>query len=85
MANISFGSKYFIFSKFSSIPKTSKIEQDRANLRNEFNEFNEFCNSDELKDFIELGKYLESKEHKNLINKIEKEKATINKNCLQNK
>ena len=42
MANIAFGSKYFIFSKFSSIPKTSKIEADRANLIKEFNDLNEF-------------------------------------------
>ena len=55
MANIAFGSKYFIFSKFSSIPKTSKIEADRANLIKEFNDLNEFANSTELKDFLPLG------------------------------
>jgi hypothetical protein len=71
MANIAFGSKYFIFSKFSSIPKTSKIEADRANLIKEFNELNEFANSAELKDFVSLGKYLESKECQNLRSSID--------------
>ncbi|MCF8368742.1 MAG: family 16 glycosylhydrolase [Bacteroidales bacterium] len=75
MANFAFGSKYFIFSKFSSIPKTSKIEQDRADLIKEFNDFNEFSDADELKAFNDLGKYLDSNEHKNLYNKIEKEKT----------
>ncbi len=67
MGNISFGSKYFIFSKFSSIPKTSKIEQERANLKKEYEDFIAFENSDELSDFVELEKYVNSKEHKNLL------------------
>ncbi len=71
MANIAFGSKYFIFSKFSSIPKTSKIEADRANLIKEFNDLNEFANSTELKDFLALGKYLESKECQSLRSSID--------------
>jgi beta-glucanase (GH16 family) len=71
MANIAFGSKYFIFSKFSSIPKTSKIEADRANLIKEFNDLNDFAGSDELKDFLSLGKYLESKECQNLRTSID--------------
>jgi beta-glucanase (GH16 family) len=74
MANIAFGSKYFIFSKFSSIPKTSKVEADRANLIKEFNDLNEFASSAELKNFITLGKYLESKEYQNLISSIETDK-----------
>ncbi len=74
MANIAFGSKYFIFSKFSSIPKTSKIEQDRAALRKEFDDFNAFAKSDELQEFEELGKYLESKEHIHLVNKLNDQK-----------
>ncbi len=75
MANIAFGSKYFIFSKFSSIPKTSKIEQDRSNLSKEFNDFNEFRDSKELSDFIELGKYLDSSQHKDLLAKNKKVKS----------
>jgi beta-glucanase (GH16 family) len=71
MANIAFGSKYFIFSKFSSIPKTSKIEADKANLIKEFNELNEFKQSSELKDFLTLGKYLESKDYQNLRSAID--------------
>jgi len=76
MANIAFGSKYFIFSKFSSIPKTSKIEQDRTNLKKEFNDYNEFKTSVDLKHFKELGKYLEAKEHKDLLVSIQKNKAS---------
>lgn len=64
MANISFGGKYFIFSKLSTIPKTAKIETDRATLQNEFDELNIFVGSQELKDFKELGKYLESNDCK---------------------
>lgn len=75
MANIAFGSKYFIFSKFSSVPKTSKIELDRANLIKEFKDFNEFSDSDELNNFNELGKYLESNEHKSLVSKLQKDKS----------
>jgi len=75
MANISFGSKYFIFSKFSSIPKTSKIEQDRANLKKELADLNEFSSSEELEKFVELGKYLESNEHKSLVTKTQNVKA----------
>jgi beta-glucanase (GH16 family) len=67
MANIAFGSKYFIFSKFSSIPKTSRIEQERANLVKEFNDFNDFAKSEELNDFKTLENYLDSSEHKDLI------------------
>ena len=74
MANIAFGSKYFIFSKFSSIPKTSKIEQERANLIKELDDFTSFKTSDELKDFIDLEKYLSSEEHKSLMNSIQSEK-----------
>ncbi|MEZ5083666.1 MAG: family 16 glycosylhydrolase [Bacteroidales bacterium] len=75
MANIAFGNKYFIFSKFSSIPKTSKIEADRANLKKELEEFNEFNDSDELKSFNELSKYLESNEHKSLVSTLQKDKS----------
>jgi hypothetical protein len=74
MANIAFGSKYFIFSKFSSIPKTSKIEQDRANLRKEYDDYNAFKESKALQDFHELEKYLESKEHIHLMNKLKDQK-----------
>lgn len=75
MGNIAFGSKYFIFSKFSSIPKTSKIELDRASLIKEFEDFNEFNDSDELKSFNELSKYLESNDHKSLVSKLQKDKS----------
>ncbi len=75
MTNIAFGSKYFIFSKFSSIPKTSKIEQNRANLVKEFSELNEFLASDELKNHLGLEKYLNSKEHKDLMASIQNQKA----------
>lgn len=78
MANIAFGSKYFIFSKFSSIPKTSKIETDRANLQKELAELNEYMGSQELKDFNELGKYLESKECKETITSIQNSKNKEN-------
>ena len=54
MANIAFGSKYFIFSKFSSIPKTSKIEQQRASIEKEFDDLNNFIASEELKSHLEL-------------------------------
>ena len=74
MANIAFGSKYFIFSKFSSIPKTSKIEQDRANLQKEYDDFMAFGESSELNDFKELGVYLESKEHIHAVNKLQDQK-----------
>ena len=72
MANIAFGSNYFIFSKFSSFPKTSKIEQARAALVKEFNEFKEFEASQELADFIETGKHLESKAFKSLLETTDK-------------
>ncbi len=74
MGNISFGSKYFIFSKFSSIPKTSKIEQDRANLKKEFEDFTAFENSEEFNDFIELEKYVNSNEHKKLLDSAKADK-----------
>lgn len=70
MANIAFGNKYFIFSKFSSIPKTAKIEASRTSLRKELDELNSFTGSGELKDFTELGKYLESKECKETVTAI---------------
>lgn len=73
MANIAFGSKYFIFSRFSSFPKTSKIEQARAALEKEFNEFNEFESSNELAGFLETEKYLSSSEFKTHLAKTEKE------------
>jgi hypothetical protein len=89
MANIAFGSKYFIFSKFSSIPKTSKIEQDRANLKKEFDEFNEFVNSQELADFYTLDKYIGSKEYSQKLASIKeqkkKEQEKINKYQSQKK
>jgi hypothetical protein len=75
MANIAFGSKYFIFSKFSSIPKTSKIEQNRNELAKEYNDFKEFKKSAELKEFEDLNKYIESHEHKELLERINKNKA----------
>ena len=71
MGNITFGNNYFILSKFSSIPKTSKIEQDRANLVKEHEDFIAFENSQELKDFYELEKYLSSKEYSDLMSSIE--------------
>lgn len=74
MANIAFGSKYFIFSKFSSIPKTSKIEADRARLMNENKEFNEFKNSAGFNEFLSLAKYLESKEYQTQHSSVELEK-----------
>ncbi|RLC55655.1 MAG: hypothetical protein DRH89_07255 [Candidatus Cloacimonadota bacterium] len=76
MANITFGSKYFIFSKFSSIPKTSKIEQERANLIQEFNELNEFIKSEELKEFNSLESYLNSSEYKKLSTSTQSQKKT---------
>ncbi|MEZ5198888.1 MAG: family 16 glycosylhydrolase [Bacteroidales bacterium] len=75
MANIAFGSKYFIFSKFSSIPKTSKIEQDRVNLKKEFDELNAFEASEELANHLEVGKYLESKAYNELMASIQSGKA----------
>jgi beta-glucanase (GH16 family) len=78
MANIAFGSKYFIFSKFSSIPKTSKIETDRTNLQKEFDELIGYIGSQELKDFNELGKYLESKECIDTITSIQNTKNKEN-------
>jgi beta-glucanase (GH16 family) len=87
MANIAFGNKYFIFSKFSSIPKTAKIEADRANLRKEFEELNTFIGSQDLKDFNELGKYLESKEFKDTAASTEssKKKETDKINSYQSR
>jgi len=76
MANIAFGSKYFIFSKFSSIPKTSKIEQDRTNLQKEFNDYEEFKISEDLTHFKELDKYLSTQNHKELLGTIQKTKAS---------
>lgn len=75
MANIAFGNKYFILSKFSSIPKTSKIEQDRANFIKEFEDFEAYKSSDELLQFEELAKYIESAEHKAIFEKIRKGKG----------
>lgn len=75
MANIAFGSKYFIFSRFSSIPKTSRIEQERAALKKELEDFEAFKTSDELIEFEALGKYLSSDEHKTLMAKIRKDIA----------
>ena len=75
MANIAFGSKYFIFSKFSSIPKTSKIEQDRENLIKEFDKLNSFAASEDLKNHLELEQYLNSKAHKDLMDSIQSGKA----------
>lgn len=74
MANIAFGSKYFIFSKFSSIPKTSKIEQERANLIQEFNDLNNFIKSEELADFNTLESYLNSSEAKELSASLQEKK-----------
>jgi beta-glucanase (GH16 family) len=74
MGNISFGSKYFIFSKFSSIPKTSKIEQERANLKKEYEDLIAFINSDEFNDFVELEKYINSNEHKKLLDSAKADK-----------
>jgi beta-glucanase (GH16 family) len=71
MGNITFGNKYLIFSKFSSIPKTSKIEADRASLENEYNELNDFISSKELEDFFDLEKYLKSNEHNNILASID--------------
>ena len=75
MANIAFGSKYFIFSKFSTIPKTSKIEQDRASLAKEYSDYKEYRKSAELKEFEELNAYIESAEHKELLQRVRKNKA----------
>ncbi len=77
MGNIVFGNKYFILSKFSSIPKTSKIEQDRANLVKEHEEFIAFENSEELADFTELEKYINSKEHKDILESVRSQKQTL--------
>lgn len=76
MANIAFGSKYFIFSKFSSIPKTSKIEQERASLIQEFNDLNEFIKSEELKEYNTLESYFNSKEYKQFSTSIQSQKKT---------
>lgn len=83
MANIAFGSKYFIFSKFSSIPKTSKIEQDRANLQKEYEDFIAFGKSEELENFNELGKYLESKEYIHRVNKLQEQQKAEEKRAKQ--
>jgi hypothetical protein len=77
MGNIAFGNKYFILSKFSSIPKTSKIEQDRANLIKEHEEFIAFENSEELADFTELEKYINSKEHKEILDSVRSQKRNL--------
>ena len=77
MGNIAFGNKYFILSKFSSIPKTSKIEQDRANLIKEHGDFLAFENSEELTDFVQLEKYINSKEHKNILDSIRSQKQNL--------
>jgi len=76
MGNIAFGSKYFIFSKFSSIPKTSKIEQDRAALVKEYNDLNDFEGSEELAEFKTLENYLNSSEFKKSSALIQEEKKT---------
>jgi len=76
MANIAFGSKYFIFSKFSSIPKTSKIEQERANLIQEFNDLKDFIKSEELKEYNTLESYLNSSEFKKLSTSVQSQKKT---------
>jgi beta-glucanase (GH16 family) len=75
MANIAFGSKYFIFSKFSTIPKTSKIEQDRADLAKEYSDYKEYKKSAELKEFEELNAYIESQDHKERLLRVRKNKA----------
>lgn len=72
MSNFSFGNKYFIFSKFSSIPKTIKIEEEKAKLQQEYADYKAFKSSDELNRFIELSKYLESHEHKGNLDRIQK-------------
>ncbi|RLD59892.1 MAG: hypothetical protein DRJ05_05740 [Bacteroidetes bacterium] len=77
MGNIAFGNKYFILSKFSSIPKTSKIEQDRASLIKEHGDFNAFENSDELAEFAELENYINSKEHKDILDSVRSQRQTL--------
>jgi beta-glucanase (GH16 family) len=74
MGNIAFGNKYFILSKFSSIPKTAKIEKERANLIKELEEHTSFNDSEELAAFQELEKYLNSNEHKKLMESISSKK-----------
>ncbi len=76
MGNIAFGSKYFIFSKFSSIPKTSKIEQDRAALIKEYNDLNAFEKSEELENFKTLEVLLNSSDYKKASALIQAEKKT---------
>jgi len=71
MANIAIGKKYFLFPSFSSIPKTSAIEAERAVLAKELDEFTAFEASRELEDFYELEKYLNSKEHKDIMQSVE--------------
>ncbi|NOX48515.1 MAG: glycoside hydrolase family 16 protein [Chlorobi bacterium] len=77
MGNIAFGNKYFILSKFSSIPKTPKIEQDRANLIKEHEDFIAFENSSGFADFVELEKYINSKEHKDILDSVRSQKQNL--------
>lgn len=74
MGNIAFGNKYFILSKFSSIPKTAKIEKERASHIKELEEYTTFNDSEELATFLELEKYLNSNEHKKLRESISSKK-----------
>ncbi len=50
------------------------MRQTALNLLKEFNDLNEFKNSDELKDFLSLSKYFESKEYQSLHSSIETDK-----------
>jgi beta-glucanase (GH16 family) len=71
MTNIAIGKKYILFPSFSSIPKTSALEAQRAALEKELEDFIAFDASQELKDFYDLEKYLASKEHKDVMQSLD--------------
>lgn len=60
MASISLKSKYLIFPAFSTVPKTEKLEQEKAALRKELDDLIAFGQSQELADFKELEQELNS-------------------------
>ena len=74
MANIAIGKKYYLLPGFSSFPKTSAFEAERASLVKELEDFTAFGASQELKDFYELEKYLASKVHKDIMQSVENDR-----------
>ncbi|MEA3444391.1 MAG: glycoside hydrolase family 16 protein [Bacteroidota bacterium] len=49
---------------FGTLPKTSQIEEDEKELKNELKTFTDFENSEELKDILEMEKEVNSKQFK---------------------